>query len=146
MDPAFAGVTGWGTFCEFIKIKKGINLLAGRAITFRLDPFDISERLRAGPDLKSRDGLERILTYGDLPEIAILGQQGKFKLVENLLRFYVETFLEEEVRSENLVREIGLFGNFLRMAAEMSGKFSASGNCRRTSGLATRLFLPSTVS
>ncbi len=102
--------------------RKGVNLLAGRAITFRLDPFDISERQRVVPDLRGRDWLEKILTYGDLPEIGLLVQQGKLKLVDNLLRSYVETFLEEEVRMEALVRKIGLFGNFLRLAAEMSGK------------------------
>ena len=102
--------------------RKGVNLLAGRAITFRLDPFDISERQRVVPDLKGRDWLEKILTYGDLPEITLMVQQEKYKLVENLLRSYVETFLEEEVRMETRVRKIGLFGNFLRMAAEMSGK------------------------
>jgi len=102
--------------------RKGVNLLAGRAITFRLDPFDISERQRAVPDLKGRDWLKKILTYGDLPEIALLVQQDRLKLVDNLLRSYVETFLEEEVRMEALVRKIGLFGNFLRLAAEMSGK------------------------
>jgi len=102
--------------------RKGVNLLAGRAVTFRLDPFDLSERQRFNPDLKGRDHLEKILTYGDLPEIALLVEQKKFKLVENLLRSYVETFLEEEIRMETLVRKIGLFGNFLRLAAEMSGK------------------------
>jgi uncharacterized protein len=102
--------------------RKGVNLLAGRAIIFRLDPFDIYERQRTAQDLKGRDWLEKILTYGDLPEIALLVQQGKLKLVDNLLRSYVETFLEEEVRMEALVRKIGLFGNFLRLAAEMSGK------------------------
>jgi uncharacterized protein len=102
--------------------RKGVNLLAGRAVTFHLEPFDISERQRFMPDLKGREHLEKILTYGDLPEIALLAQQKKFKLVENLLRSYVETFLEEEIRMESLVRKIGLFGNFLRMAAEMSGK------------------------
>ena len=102
--------------------RKGVNLLAGRAVTFRLDPFDISERKRAVPDLKGRDHLEKILTYGDLPEITLLVTEKKIKLVENLLRSYVETFLEEEIRMETLVRKIGLFGNFLRMAAEMSGK------------------------
>jgi predicted AAA+ superfamily ATPase len=102
--------------------RKGVNLLAGRAITFHLDPFDISERQRSVPGLKGRDWLEKIVTYGDLPEIALLVQQKKIKLVENLLRSYVETFLEEEVRMETLVRKIGLFGNFLKLAAEMSGK------------------------
>jgi len=102
--------------------RKGVNLLAGRAITFRLDPFDISERQHSVLDLKGKDLLKTILTYGDLPEIALLVQQKKIKLVENLLRSYVETFLEEEIRMETLVRKIGVFGNFLRMAAEMSGK------------------------
>lgn len=102
--------------------RKNINLLAGRAITFRLDPFDITERRSFAKDFQSVNSLQDILTYGDMPEIALLLERQKLDLVRNLLRSYVETFLEEEIRMETLVRKIGTFGNFLRLAAEMSGK------------------------
>ena len=102
--------------------RKNVNLLAGRAITYRLDPFDMEERKSFSKHFASVDALKNILTYGDLPEIALLTERNQIKLVENLLRSYVETFLEEEIRMELLIRKVGLFGNFLRLAAEMSGK------------------------
>lgn len=102
--------------------RKNVNLLAGRAITYRLDPFDIKERKSFAKDFQSLSTLKDILTYGDMPEIALFTEGQKIPLVENLLRSYVETFLEEEIRMETLVRKIGIFGNFLRLAAEMSGR------------------------
>jgi len=102
--------------------RKNVNLLAGRAITYRLDPFDMEERSSFSKRFPSVDSLKDVLTYGDLPEIALLTEQHQVKFVENLLRSYVETFLEEEIRMELLIRKVGLFGNFLRLAAEMSGK------------------------
>jgi predicted AAA+ superfamily ATPase len=102
--------------------RKDVNLLAGRAITFRLDPFDIAERKAFSKDIESLRTLQNILTYGDMPEIALLTEDQNFPLVKNLLRSYVETFLEEEIRMETLVRKVGVFGNFLRLAGEMSGR------------------------
>jgi predicted AAA+ superfamily ATPase len=102
--------------------RKNINLLAGRAITYRLDPFDLEERRSFSKHFCSADTLKNILTYGDLPEIALLTEDERTKLVDNLLRSYVETFLEEEIRMELMIRKVGVFGNFLRLAAEMSGK------------------------
>jgi predicted AAA+ superfamily ATPase len=102
--------------------RKNINLLAGRALTFRLDPLDIVERKSFTKDFQSHNSLLDILSYGDMPEVALLTEDQKYPLVENLLRSYVETFLEEEIRMETLVRKIGIFGNFLRLAAEMSGR------------------------
>lgn len=102
--------------------RKNVNLLAGRAITYRLDPFDIEERRSFAKRFDSAGSLKNILTYGDLPEIALQTERGEIKLVENLLRSYVETFLEEEIRMELLIRKVGVFGQFLRLAAEMSGR------------------------
>ncbi len=102
--------------------RKDVNLLAGRAITFRLDPFDIAERKSFSKDFESLRTLQNILTYGDMPEIALLTEDRNFPLVKNLLRSYVETFLEEEIRMETLVRKIGVFGNFFGLAGEMSGR------------------------
>jgi predicted AAA+ superfamily ATPase len=102
--------------------RKNVNLLAGRAITYRLDPFDISERSSFAEKFASIDYFKNILTYGDMPEISLLTEKKQTKLIENLLRSYVETFLEEEIRTETLIRKIGIFGNFLKMAAENSGR------------------------
>ena len=102
--------------------RKNVNLLAGRAITYRLDPFDMEERRSFSKRFSSVDSLKDILTYGDLPEIALLTEEQQIRLVQNLLRSYIETFLEEEIRMELLIRKVGIFGNFLRLAAEMSGR------------------------
>lgn len=102
--------------------RSDVNLLAGRAITYRLDPFDLVERRSFTRSFEQMDTLKKILTYGDLPEIALLIEENKHKLVKNLLRSYVETFLEEEIRQETLIRDVGVFSNFLEIAAEMSGK------------------------
>ncbi len=110
-----------GSSARMLK-RSGVNLLAGRAIIFRLDPLDLTERMSFTQHFTQLNTLKKILTYGDLPEISLLLENNKIKLVENLLRSYVETFLEEEIRQETLIRNIGGFSNFLRMAAEMSGK------------------------
>lgn len=102
--------------------RQDVNLLGGRAITFRLDPFDLTERFSFTQRFDELETLKKILTYGDLPEIALLMEENKTRLIENLLRSYVETFLEEEIRQESLIRDIGVFSNFLEIAAEMSGK------------------------
>jgi predicted AAA+ superfamily ATPase len=105
------------------KLKRAdVNLLGGRAITFKLDPFDLAERQSCTKHFTGIDTLKKILTYGDLPRISLLLEENKIKLVENLLRSYIETFLEEEIRQETLIRNVGVFGNFLKIAAEMSGK------------------------
>ena len=62
------------------------------------------------------------MAYGDLPEISILTNKNKFTLSENILKSYVVTFLEEEIRKETMIRKIGSFNNFLSLSAEMSGK------------------------
>lgn len=104
--------------------RQDVNLLAGRAITYRLDPFDLEERQSFSRDFHRMETLKQILTYGDMPEIALLlnEEKDRTRLIGNLLRSYVETFLEEEIRMETLIRNVGAFGNFLRLAAEMSGK------------------------
>ena len=96
--------------------------MGGRAITFKLNPFDLTERQSFTKHFKEIDTLKKILTYGDLPRIALLLEENKTRLIENLLRSYIETFLEEEIRQETLIRNLGVFGNFLKIAAEMSGK------------------------
>jgi predicted AAA+ superfamily ATPase len=63
--------------------------------------------------------LENHLIYGSLPGLALL-LDTRMKNVE--LRSYVETYLEEEVRSEALVRNLPSFYRFLEVAALESGK------------------------
>lgn len=94
------------------KLRHGphVNLLPGRVVALRLDPYDFSE----SPDRP----LEDRLTYGDLP--GILNVE-KNKDQETDLQSYVGTYLEQEVRAEALVRQLASFARFLELAASESG-------------------------
>ena len=95
------------------KLRRGsdVNLLPGRVVTLRLDPFIVEEY--------ARSTLEDILVVGSLPGIV---QTDNAEDQETDLRSYVETYLEEEVRAESLVRNIGGFSRFLEFAGLESGK------------------------
>lgn len=95
------------------KLKRGhdVNLLPGRLVSLRLSPFTYNEF----PHSK----LDDLLIYGSLPGIA-LTENPKDKEMD--LQSYVITYLEEEVRAEAIVRNIGSFGRFLELAASESGQ------------------------
>jgi len=94
------------------KLRHGdkINLLPGRIVVFYLDPLSLGE-------FPAKDLTERLI-YGSLPGIFA---------VENLsdreadLESYVTTYLEEEIRAEAAVRNLGSFARFLELAASESG-------------------------
>lgn len=94
------------------KLRRGgvVNLLPGRVITMRLDPFTYREY---------ETNLEALLVDGTLPGIIQVEKESDRELE---LQSYVETYLEEEIRSEALVRNIGHFIRFLEYAGLESGK------------------------
>ncbi len=103
------------------KLRRGaaVNLLPGRVATFRLDPFS----LREAP---ARQVNERLL-YGSLPGmLAVPDASDRDADLES----YVTAYLEEEVRAEALVRQVGDFARFLELAASESGRIV---NLRRLS-------------
>jgi predicted AAA+ superfamily ATPase len=77
----------------------------------RLDPLTLEER-PAG-------SLEEALLDGALPAIRLTADTGDR---EADLRSYVETYLEEEVRQEALVRNVGAYGRFVELAAREAGR------------------------
>ncbi len=88
--------------------QKGVNLLAGRALTYYLHPltaleqgdaFDISQSLR----------------LGHLPARFNEQDPGKY------LKDYVQTYIREEVLQEGLTRNIGHFSRFLETASFSQG-------------------------
>jgi predicted AAA+ superfamily ATPase len=87
------------------------NLLPGRVVSLRLDPLTLTE-------LPKRHLRER-LAYGDLPGIVTVQKESDR---QQDLDSYVTTYLEEEVRMEALVRNMGTFGRFLELAAAESGQ------------------------
>lgn len=97
------------------KLRRGgaVNLLPGRIVTLRLDPL-VQEEL-------GKEKVETSLAYGTLPGISTEARLGDR---ERDLRSYVETYLEEEVREEALVRNLGQFARFLELAALESGRIT----------------------
>lgn len=96
------------------KLKHGhdINLLPGRAISLSMNPLLYDEIPEPKPTI------EEILLYGTLPGII---SEPDLAMKETDLLSYVTTYLEDEIRSEAAVRNIGSFTRFLQVAAGESG-------------------------
>lgn len=96
------------------KLRSGskINLLPGRIVLLRLDPLIYSELNFLKPPI------EKLLLYGALPAITLLAEE-RHKDMD--LASYVITYMEEEIRSEAAVRNVGQFARFLNLAASESG-------------------------
>jgi predicted AAA+ superfamily ATPase len=94
------------------KLRRGaqVNLLPGRVVAFQMDPFSLQE-------VPSQDLNERLL-YGSLPGILAVSALSDREVD---LESYVTTYLEEEVRAEAAVRNLGNFARFLELAASESG-------------------------
>jgi len=87
---------------------KGVNLLAGRAVTRHMHPLTAGE-LGADFDLR------RALRFGCLP-LACTSEQP-----QDYLHSYAATYLREEVQQEGLARNIAAFGRFLEAASFSQG-------------------------
>ncbi|PIY82039.1 MAG: hypothetical protein COX96_05030 [Candidatus Omnitrophica bacterium CG_4_10_14_0_2_um_filter_44_9] len=94
------------------KLRRGakINLLPGRIVAFRMDPFSL-------PEFPADDLVERLI-YGSLPGILAVKDLSDR---ETDLEAYVTIYLEEEIRAEAVVRNLGDFARFLELAASESG-------------------------
>jgi predicted AAA+ superfamily ATPase len=83
------------------KLKRaGVNLLAGRALWKNFHPF-------MGYELKDQFNLEQVLKTGAIPLI------WNAPSPEAKLQAYVDLYLQEEVKAEALVRQVGEFSRFL---------------------------------
>lgn len=89
--------------------QQGVNLLAGRALTYHMHPLTCRE-------LREKFNLSRDLEYGHLP-MAITSNTPK-----KYLSSYVATYLREEVLQEGLTRNIALFTRFLETASFSQGE------------------------
>lgn len=94
------------------KLRRGsqVNLLPGRIVAFHMDPFSLRE-------FPAKDLKERIL-YGSLPGVLAVPALSDREVD---LEAYVTTYLEEEIRAEAVVRNLGDFARFLELAASESG-------------------------
>jgi uncharacterized protein len=88
--------------------RRGVNLLAGRAVTCHMHPLTA---LELGKDFD----LKRALQYGCLP-LACTSENPN-----DYLKSYATTYLREEVQQEGLTRNIGAFGRFLEAASFSQG-------------------------
>ncbi len=88
--------------------REGVNLLAGRALTYHMHPLTVAEQAEAFR-------LEDSVRFGHLP--ARFGEQDPGKY----LRDYVQTYLQQEVLQEGLTRNIGQFTRFLEAASFSQG-------------------------
>ena len=117
-----------GSSARKLRRGAGVNLLPGRLVPLRLDPLSLAERVPAR--------LEDALVYGSLPGIALAADD---PAREEDLRAYTTLYLEEEVRAEALVRNLGRFSRFLQLAALEAGGIS------HFRGIAQELGVPHTT-
>lgn len=103
--------------------KSGVNLLAGRAITYNLFPL-VSKEVNFNLDI------EKQVAYGMLPTSFLSKNPKKY------LRTYTETYLKEEIKEEALTRNVGNFARFLEIAARQSGQVTNTSSIARDSGVA----------
>ena len=108
--------------------KKGVNLLAGRAIVYYLHPLTVQE-------LGERFDLKRSLRYGHLP--AILSEPNP----EAYLKTYINTYLKEEVQQEGLTRNLGSFIRFLEIASFSQGSVLNMARIARDVGLQQKVIV-----
>jgi len=88
----------------------GSNLLGGRAVYRSMHPLTMDE-------LGDRFRLPLVLQYGSMPKIYTLLLENKIDQARDLLRAYTVAYLNEEIKSEALVRNLNGFQNFLDIAA-----------------------------
>lgn len=97
-----------GSSARKLRHTTGTNWLPGRVVLLRLDPLQLGE---TPTELRI---LEDLLLYGSLPGIMTTPDRAARELD---LYSYVSTYLEEEIRAEATVRNIGQFAQFLELAA-----------------------------
>jgi len=110
IDRKIADFVLTGSSARKLRRSAGVNLLPGRVAVLKLDPFCLRE-------LPASDLSERLL-FGSLPGILALKDPADR---ESDLGSYVTAYLEEEVRAEEAVRNLGDFARFLELAASESG-------------------------
>lgn len=99
-----------GSSARKLRHGSSANLLPGRVSVFHLDPFSLAECRPSG--------IEEALLDGSLPGIAAALDAADR---EADLSAYVTTYLEQEIRAEAAVRNLGAFARFLELAAAEAG-------------------------
>lgn len=102
--------------------KKGINLLAGRALTYFLHPL-------TGIEQGDAFNLSQSVQLGHLPARFSEHDPRKY------LKDYVQTYVREEVLQESLTRNIGHFTRFLEVASFSQGSVLNISEVAREAGI-----------
>lgn len=101
------------------KLKKtGVDLLAGRAIKRNMHPFIACE-------LGDEFNLDKALKLGMVP--VVWGAKDPYEVLET----YVDLYIEQEVKQEGMVRNIGQFARFLSVIAFSHANLLNSSNIAR---------------
>ena len=103
--------------------ESGVNLLAGRALTYSLFPLVTQE-------VGFKLDLDRQIHFGMLPGSFLSANPKKY------LQAYTETYLKEEIREEALTRNFGNFARFLEIAARQNGQLTNTTAIARDAGVA----------
>ena len=108
------------------KLKRGAaNLLAGRAFLYKLFPLTFLE-------LGKHFNLNQVLQFGSLPEIfSLSSRQDKMRYLNS----YVQTYLKEEIISEQIIRNIEPFRYFLEIAGQCNGSVLNHSRIGREAGI-----------
>ena len=107
------------------KLRRGAsNLLAGRAFVHNLYPLTV-------PELRDAFDLDGALRWGTLPRIFSLDADEDRRAY---LRAYALTYLKEEIMTEQIVRRLDPFRQFLEVAAQSNGTIINYTNIARDVG------------
>ena len=106
--------------------RSGVNLLAGRALTFYLHPLTSIE-------LQSDFDLHHALEFGTLPQIFSAENQ------KHYLHSYVKTYLEQEISQEGIARNLDAFARFLETASFSQGSSLNMSSIARESAIGRKM-------
>jgi len=106
--------------------RRGVNLLAGRALTRFLHPL-IAEELGEDFDLR------RMVRWGGLPFACTTDHPTEY------LASYASTYLREEVQQEGLTRNIATFARFLENASFSQGAVLNMASVARDCGVQSKI-------
>lgn len=108
------------------KLRRGeANLLAGRAFVNYFFPLVKEE-------YKNKIDLLKVLNFGSLPKVhSLISKEEK----EEYLKSYATTYIQEEIKLEQLVRNLDPFRKFLEVAAQSNAKIVNYSNIHREIGV-----------
>jgi predicted AAA+ superfamily ATPase len=99
--------------------RKGVDLLAGRAVTRNFFPFSFAE-------IEDIFDLNVSLEWGMMPTVQMSRDESA-----DLLSAYVDTYIKEEIREEGIIRKLSPFLRFLGVAGILNGQVINSLNISR---------------